>query len=69
MFSMNQVADDVPWWKYWISLFSLTTFTVCAAIILQYFHSRQEVDGLNVKVLNHAKSIWNWLYGLIKGST
>lgn len=72
MFSMNQVADDVPWWKYWISLFSLTTFTVCAAFSLQYFHSRyhrSEASEPYVNVLNRAKSICDWFYKIMKGST
>lgn len=30
-FSMNQVANEVAWWKYWVSLVCLTCLTVAAA--------------------------------------
>lgn len=31
-FSMNQVSDDIAWWKYWIILFCLTSVTVAVAL-------------------------------------
>ncbi|THC98636.1 hypothetical protein EYZ11_001914 [Aspergillus tanneri] len=31
-FSMNQVSNDIAWWKYWVSLFCLTSATVAVAV-------------------------------------
>ncbi|PIG87092.1 hypothetical protein AARAC_004323 [Aspergillus arachidicola] len=34
-FSMNQVASDIAWWKYWVSIFCLTGCTIAVAFGLQ----------------------------------